>query len=167
MKAVSTISEAKRTEIWIPRRDWRRAESMPDLILGSLDCFVEMTSVIWGLNVWVTQILPSNSEEGNPRKGLRWSSKRKTLFLGLMANYISLKAELWGFFQFLPKESRSSEISPFFTLALVNLGKGWGLRNSNFFFILSHEPSSYAKFSLIWQMRNHLYEPGISYMPNK
>lgn len=69
----------------------------------------------WGLGVWVTQILPSCSEGGNPRKGLWWSSKRKTPFLGLMTNDISLKSGLRGFFHFLPKGSRSSKI-PLFTL---------------------------------------------------
>lgn len=72
----------------------------------------------------MTQILPSNAEAGNPRKGLWWSSKRKTPFLGLMTNYVSLKSELGGFSHFLPKGSRSLEVSPLFTSALVNLGKG-------------------------------------------
>lgn len=82
------LKSKKDWNIWILRREWKRAKSMrppPSLWLGTgkppLLCGNDPGHLghHWGQGMWVTQILPSRSEGGNPRKGLRWSPKRKTL----------------------------------------------------------------------------------------
>lgn len=141
------LKSKKDWNIWILRRERKRAKSMPpppSLWLGTgklpLLCGNDPGHLghRWGQGMWVTQILPSRSEGGNPRKGLRWSPKRKT-FLGLMRNDISLKSGLAGFL-WLPAQGMKAlgDLPSFRSLALLNLGKRWGLRDSHFFlFIIS------------------------------
>ena len=158
------LKSKKDWNICILRREWRRAKSMPpppslwlgtrkpQLLCGNDPCHLGHQ---WGLGVWVTQILPSGSDGGNPRKGLRWSSKRKTPFPGLMTNDISLKSGLRGFFDFLPRGWRSSEISPLFTLShSLTWGKDevWETQISfsvSYYFII---PRPVAEFSFTEQV---------------